>query len=393
VKKNLLINWVYYHAIGHTIEALRYAQNCRNANPDLEIALAINARAGVELVQCVPAVNQVYAVDVNEFENPGQQHPSLDQIPREWDYYMVDPRHKYPMGWDALDRCEQAFRKHIRAVHIADDWDSWGRFPVQGKVSPLVLELPEAARQFATDFLAASVRTRISLLFGSGAEPSRTPPLSFWRMLIRRLIAEFADLEIILLGASKAGQSATMGITKADVQTLLGEFPQTRDGFDLGLLNQLAVAERCQLHISPHTGMAFAIQCVGVPWLVISGGDVAENTINGVPFASIYPDCDRYPCGPWFAAQKNPMLAACTERRKNGQPFLCLSQEALEPKLSQIMDAAHQLVNHELDAVHCARQHYQAMLPFLGKQDGDPFLDGWPAVLSDDYIFKKKDSL
>jgi hypothetical protein len=391
-KKKFLINWVYYQPVGHTIEVLRYVHNFHVVNPEIEISLAINARAGVDLAQCVPDVYQVFPVEVSEFEQPASRYPSLEQIPRDWDYYLVDPRHQNPMGQEALDRCEQEFRKHIRANAIADDWADWGTFPLQGRVTPLTLQLPAAAHQFAQDFLASPRKTRITLLFGSGSEATRTPPLSFWRKLIGRLSEEFDDLEIILLGASKAGQSITQGITKANINDLLSQFPQVRNGFDLGLLNQLAVVERCQLHISPHTGMSFAVQCVGTPWLVISGGDMGENTINGVPLVSIYPDCPYYPCGPWLAPQRNPTQPECMERRKNGQPFLCLTQEALEPKLPQILVTAHQLVNQELDAVQCARQHYQAMLPRLGIQDGDPFLDGWPAVLSDDFVFKK-DSL
>ncbi|MFZ6026182.1 MAG: hypothetical protein ACOYYS_00585 [Chloroflexota bacterium] len=389
-RERLLINWVYYHAIGHTIEALRYAHNWRTANPHLEIAIALNARAGVELAQCVPGVDCVYPVEVGEFETPNGQGKPLEQIPGEWDYYVVDPRHKHPMGWDALDHCEQAMRAHIQAGFVADDWDSWSRLPLHGVAVPLAFCLPLAARKFAKDFLATPHKTRITLLFGSGAEPSRTPALNFWRRLIGELIEAFGDVEIILLGASKAGQSITQGITAADVDGLLKEFPQARNGFDLGLLNQLALAECCQLHISPHTGMSFAIQCVGVPWLVISGGDVAENVVNGVPFASIYPDCAFYPCGPWFAPQKNPMLPECVARREKGEAFLCLSESALEPKFPQIHAAARALVNEAWPYFDCVQHHYRAMLPRLGKQDGEAFLDGWPSVLSQTFVFPGK---
>jgi hypothetical protein len=385
--KRLLINWVYYQAIGHTIEALRYAHNYRNANPDLEIAVALNARGGVDLARCTPDFGQIYPVEVGELEKPTGRVASLDAIPRQWDYYVVDPRHKQPMGRDALDQCERAFRTHIRAEFVANDWDSWSALPIKGRPVPLVLCLPDENRRFADGFLSPARTTRISLLLGSGAEPSRTPPMAFWRRLIRQLIEEFDDLEIILLGASGVGRSVTQGVTEADLAGLLREFPRARNGFDLGLLNQLALAERCQLHISPHTGMSFAIQCVGTPWLVISGGDVAENVVNGVPFASIYPDCELYPCGPWFAPEKNPMLPACAERRKGGLPFLCLSEEKLGQMLSQIVAMARRLVNGEMPYLDCVNWHYQAMLPRLGKRDGDPFMDGWPHVLDEGFVF------
>jgi hypothetical protein len=55
--QRLLINWVYYHPIGHAIEAYRVAQAFRTSNPGLEIAVALNARTAVDLAPCVPAVN------------------------------------------------------------------------------------------------------------------------------------------------------------------------------------------------------------------------------------------------------------------------------------------------------------------------------------------------
>lgn len=55
-RKRLLINWVYYQPVGHAIEAFRYGQAFRNCNPDLEIAIALNARSAIALGQCLPAV-------------------------------------------------------------------------------------------------------------------------------------------------------------------------------------------------------------------------------------------------------------------------------------------------------------------------------------------------
>ena len=38
----------------------------------------------------------------------------------------------------------------------------------------------------------------------------------------------------------------------------------------------------------------------------------------------------------------------------------------------------------------CARKHYHEMIPRLGKQAGDPFMEGWPQVLEDDFVFDKR---
>ncbi len=133
--------------------------------------------------------------------------------------------------------------------------------------------------------------------------------------------------------------------------------------------------------------MSFAVQCVGVPWLALSGGDCAENIVNGVPFISLYPACERYPCGRWFAPQKNPMLPECEERRRLGQTFLCLSNDWLHAQLPHILDSARLLVKQERSYLECVRDHYQAMIPRLGKKDGDPFMDGWPDVLNAAFVF------
>ncbi|MEN9938576.1 MAG: hypothetical protein RLZZ387_5155 [Chloroflexota bacterium] len=63
-RKRLLINWVYYQPIGHAIEAYRYAQFWHNQHPELEIAVALNARSAVDLARCLPAVSAVYPVDL-----------------------------------------------------------------------------------------------------------------------------------------------------------------------------------------------------------------------------------------------------------------------------------------------------------------------------------------
>src|SRR5512144_2916891 len=116
-RKRLLINWVYYQPIGHAIEAYRHGQAFRNSNPDLEIAIALNARSAVELGQCLPAIDTVYPVHLEELEQPSGGSRSLNVIPKHWDFLVTDPRHDYPMGLDTLDAFERAFRTHIEADH------------------------------------------------------------------------------------------------------------------------------------------------------------------------------------------------------------------------------------------------------------------------------------
>jgi hypothetical protein len=168
---------------------------------------------------------------------------------------------------------------------------------------------------------------------------------------------------------------------------LVGEFPEVRDAFDLGLLNQLAIAERCALHVSPHTGMSFAVQSVGVPWLALSGGEMYEAVLNGVPFVGIYPACERYPCGPWFDQVKNAMWPECRERHARNDIFLCMSNDWLLPRLPDIIQAARLLIERRLSYHECAQMHYDAMLPGLGAKAGDPVFFDWPDVVAVQFIF------
>jgi hypothetical protein len=112
-----------------------------------------------------------------------------------------------------------------------------------------------------------------------------------------------------------------------------------------------------------------------------------EAWLNGVPFVSVYPTCIRYPCGPWFDPVKNAMLPECRERRTQQRPYLCMSDEWLMQRLPDVVEAARQLIGRQLPYQECARRHYEAMLPRLGRQDGDPIFFDWSAAMSPDFVF------
>lgn len=384
--QRLLINWVYYQPVGHAIEAYRLAGALHNANPDLAIAVAVNARSGPELASCVRAVDEVYPIAVDGIASLEDAREAVLGIPRDWDYMYSDPRQDVPMGWDALDFVAHAMRERIRARLVNNGWETPDGFPRQ-RLTPLTLELPAVARSFADDFVSPDAPTRISLLLGSGTDASRTPPLAFWRMLIGHLRAEFAGVEIVLLGALARGRSVTQGIDRDVIDRLTQGLPDVRDAFDVGLLNQLAIAERCDLHISPHTGMSFAIQSVGVPWLVLAGGEMHESVLNGVPFVSVYTDCPRYPCGPWFDPVKNAMLPECQERHAHAEPFLCMTTNRLAQWIPDILRAARLLIEGKLSYHECARAHYKAMLSRIGEEEDRLIFFDWPRVMDEDFIF------
>ena len=80
-----------------------------------------------------------------------------------------------------------------------------------------------------------------------------------------------------------------------DAHAIAAEVPGVVECFDIGMWNQLALIEQCDLFCSPHTGFAFLAPYVGTPWLTISGCPWGEYHFNRMPFYSALPDCPNYP--------------------------------------------------------------------------------------------------
>jgi hypothetical protein len=369
---SLLVNWLYYQSVGHTVEALRIAVAFRAANPRLHIAVLLNARTGTELVACVPEVDTLYTLDIGTPESPVPP-PSLDQIPRDWDYVFTDGRAERPSAWPSLDACHARLRDWLRPGAVN------GRgLPARIDDLPHVaarFQLPEAAREYGQRFWAGAGEPRLTLLPGSGS--GSAPSLAFWTALLERTFDAYPDAEVAILGSSDRRRSWTLGFTPVEVGQLRRRFPGVRDAFDVGLLNQLAIAEQAAVHISPHSGMSFAVQCVGTPWLVISGGLWPEYLLNGVPHLSVYPVCDRYPCF-------DRTLDECQERRTSGRRVICRDDEALTEKLPEVLDGLRVLLRGKLSAAEAAARHY-AELRRRRAECADPLRESlwdWPAFVT-----------
>lgn len=216
--------------------------------------------------------------------------------------------------------------------------------------------------------------------------------MAFWRALIRALLAEYPAAELVLLGALRAYHHS-QGVTREDLAALAAEFPSVLNAYDVGLLNQLALAERCDLHISPHTGFSFAAQCVGTPWLALSGGEMFEYWLNGVPFASLFPRCDHYPCATWTTF-RHPMLPECIERALAGGLTRCATAEDLEARLPEILAHARALIAKERPYLDCVREYYEALrtrLAPIPRPLSRPLLGHWPDVVTEAYVFESRD--
>lgn len=386
-RKRLLVNWVYYEAVGHTIEAFQIADGFCAANPDLEIGVMVNAQAGLGLAATLTGIDHVYAVDVSSFR-AGISANAFEHIPKQWDYLVFDPRHEYPMGRTSLDRCQASFREYIQAAVRANDLQDERLPPYRHR--PLVLRPTSEASSFAQAFLEDGSARRISVLLGGGSDPNRTPSTRFWSALFSAISEEIPDVEFIILGASKRGASQTRGMDQADVEWLCSTHPRVRNAYDVGIVNQLALAQRCALHISPHTGMSFALQAVGVPWLVLSGGEAAEYWVNGVPFHTLLPRCEHYPCGASLYATER-MLATCKERHRISGPFLCMSDVEMFPRIKRAVRAAKSLLDERRTYRKCLLEHKASLTNHPGASAMRMFCE--EAVFDPTFAFSRVEAL
>ena len=85
-------------------------------------------------------------------------------------------------------------------------------------------------------------------------------------------------------------------LDEAELAELLKHPSGPIDCFGCEFAEQLAVIEASDLFLAPHTGFGLAALAVGTPWLALSGGRWFEYFFNRVPFRSIIPDTERYPC-------------------------------------------------------------------------------------------------
>lgn len=155
-------------------------------------------------------------------------------------------------------------------------------------------------------------------------------------------------MTVHLLGKLEGADGRTTSrIARDDIDALLDRYPYCRDSFDIGLLNQLAVAQRCSAFVSPHTGFAFAVLAVGTPWLTISGGRWAEFFHVGVPFYSVLPDPVKYPAFDTEAFNRTLVEANGSER------IMSMCDQRIEDDLPEILEAAEMLVERRWTFERC----------------------------------------
>jgi hypothetical protein len=345
VSRRLLVNFFYAQPVGHAVEALHYAHGYHLADPELDIAVALNAATAVELAGLCPFVSEAYAVE-HPFVEPGTDSAaSLRAIPREWTWVIDDVRRLQGIQLDLF----AGMRDYYAAsdAHFAAERRTVTGAPQPPFVrhAPLRLAVPGSPGD----------EPLIALMPAGSSERALYPSTRSWTLILDALAEAFPDVRVALIGRLARDRRTSTSFTRAELDELLAHPGAPLDCFDLPLVEQLAVVARSGLFLAPHTGFGLAALAVGTPWLALSGGRWFEYFFNHVPFRSILPDPERYPSFSQFAP---PEIA--------GDRTPSMSERRIREDLDRIVTAAGELLSGSLEYERALREYFSALLEVHG---------------------------
>ena len=363
--ERLLVNFFYSHPVGHAVEALHYCLGHHLADPTREVSVALNAATAVELAGFCPFVSNAYAIEHPLLE------PCLDSaarqagIPRRWDWVLDDFRRAqdiqlamFPGLRDYYQTSDQLLTAARGRTYVAS------RLPGYVPHQQLRLDLPEPARAAATrrlgDRLERSGAGRIALMSAGSGERSLYPSAGSWLTILDALTDAFPGIEIALIGKLRRDTRTTTSLTAGELAELLAHRSRPLDCLDIGLAEQLAVVEACDLFLAPHTGFGMASLAVGTPWLTLSGGRWFEYFFNRVPFRSIIPDCERYPSFTQF----DPGTVIDDDGAGPRTPSMTAAR--VRDDLDRIIGAARELLAGSLTYEQSLRDYFPALVAAHG---------------------------
>ncbi|SMD05220.1 glycosyltransferase family protein [Kibdelosporangium aridum] len=341
-----LVNFFYCHPVGHAIEALYYANGHHAANPDREIAVALNAATATELADYCPFISAKYVVDHPLLTSANDSAQRVAHLPREWDW-VIDESRRYQdfqlEMFPGLKDYYAATDQHLK--------------PAQGRTvvtSPkpgylrrqhLRLELPETA----------VTRRTITIMPSGSSEPALYPSADSWLLIMDALTDAYPDAQLVLVGKLAKNDRTSTSLTEKDLKRLLDHRSKPENCFDRGLVEQLSVVQASDVFLSPHTGFGMAVLAAGTPWLTLSGGRWFEFFFNGVPFRSIIPDTDRFPSYSTF--DDLPVIDT-----DEGPRTPSMTRARITADLDRIVAAAGELRDGKLTYEQALSEYFPALL-------------------------------
>lgn len=191
---------------------------------------------------------------------------------------------------------------------------------------------------------------------GSG-DRALYPSVQSWLVVLDALAAAFPDTSIALTGKLAADRQTASSLTRAELERLLAHRSRPLNCFDIDLAEQLAVVAACRVFVAPHTGFGMAALAVGTPWLAISGGRYFEYFFNHVPFRSVIPDVERYPC---FTQMHKP--PETIDDDGEGTRTTSMTRRRIVEDLDRIVAAAEELVTGSLTYERALKDYFTALL-------------------------------
>lgn len=341
MKKKLLINWLYKHPVGHVAEALKLAKGYSLANENLEIYLIINADSPAELADGCPWIKQTYTISVKELVEKGIDSEYLKKIPKEWDYIITDKRSE--SGPERQDLTE-FFKAHkilseelIARIAKGNEREN---------VLPCVrnpktnLEVPRHAREFALKF--SHVGPSICIMLGGSKGLRQSPTIEKWLRICQALEVAIPGIKFYFTGITRSDEhrTVTKDFTLEDINYLISQLNNAEAAYNIGLWNQVALVEKCDIFLSPHTGFAFLACLVDTPWLEIATCRWPMYFFNDVPFYSVLPKCNSYP-------SLDDRDKECDRLLRERKRVACVADNLIEKKISEIVEGAKLLLDKQ----------------------------------------------
>jgi hypothetical protein len=321
------------------------------AAPELEVSVALNAATAVELARFCPFIERAYAIDHPLLEPCADSAARLAAVPHEWDWIADDPRRWQDVQlttFPGLRDYYAASDEHLSA-RVARTIAGAGRL-AYAPHQPLRFELPQDARTAAARALAEGEQW-IAVMPAGSSERSLYPSLASWGLILDALAGAYPDARFVLVG-----KSAATTLHPGEHAALLEHRSAPLDAFDLELPVQLAIVEACDVFLAPHTGFGLAALAVGTPWLALSGGRWFEYYFNHVPFRSVIPDVERYPCFSQFAP------AATIDDGEDGPRTPSMTRARIRDDLGAIVTSAGELLAGSLNYEQALRDYFASLL-------------------------------
>jgi hypothetical protein len=352
--ESLLVNFVFCHPVGHAVEALQHCLGYRRADPDRRIGLVLTANTAVDMASWCDFVDEVYTVDVDALVRPTDD--VLDHVPPEWDWVVDDPRGRQQWARDMFPGLARYYDLAAHHFAVRNGHTRAGVVPPGYRPhNRLDLTLPSPSLNWAAEILPDAKGPTIAVLPGGSGPRWRYPSLRSWRRILRAFVDRWPDCRFCFVGKLAQDERTSTRFGRDEFAALATEAPSAAWALDVPLAQQLAAVQRCDFLLSPHTGFAFAAMAVDTPWLVLAGNDWPEYYFNpGVPFYSVLPDVDRFPCYLALGNTPEPVM-------DDGPRSPSMSADRIEADLDELLDGAAWLLSGEADFDTAMRRHFMRL--------------------------------